>query len=232
MVHILLFHKIRNTTELLKDPNVLECDNKHDTNWWVNLSVILIILVACVKIFLSRVVQKKWKNLSATCLWGLLDPFRGSRLWTVSWWLTNCTCGWLHFPGWWWWSRDWCGYLDGCGTVWIGIFVSGLRCDLVRQYTPSEVLFLTMYDRGSFASLKTVSGSQVLACWSGIRTGWPGGSGSRVEEGWACFPVIIETIAVLNCSLTGPEPAWKLVRLLRTFWLYLKIGLCLHNLRQ
>ena len=59
VVHILLFHKIRNTTELLKDPNELGCDNKHHTNGWVNLSVILIILITCIKMFLSRVVQKK-----------------------------------------------------------------------------------------------------------------------------------------------------------------------------
>ena len=122
VVHILLFHKIRNTTELLKDPNELGCDNKHDTNGWVNLSVILIILITCIKMFLSRVVQKKKKmekiirHLSLRAARSL----QGSRLWTVSWWLTNCTCGWLYFPGLS--SRDWCRCLDWSGTVWIGIF--------------------------------------------------------------------------------------------------------------
>ena len=58
--------------------------------------------------------------------------------------------------------------------------LSGLRCDLVRWYTPSVVLFLTMYDRGSFAALRTVAGFQVLVWCSSIRTGWPGWTASRV----------------------------------------------------
>ena len=83
--------------------------------------------------------------------------------------------------------------LDGdCGLVtavgaWTGaglcaqqLVVSGLRCDLVRRYTPSVVLFLTIYDRRSFADLRTVPGFQVLVWWSSIRMGWPGWSGSWV----------------------------------------------------
>ena len=72
------------------------------------------------------------------------------------------------------------GAWTGVGLCGYEFFVCGLRCDLVRRYTPSVVLFLSMYDRGSFASLRTVSGSQVLVCCSGVRTGWPRGSGSRV----------------------------------------------------
>ena len=42
------------------------------------------------------------------------------------------------------------------------LFVSGLRCDLKGRYTPSVVLFLTIYDRGSFAALSSVPSFQVL----------------------------------------------------------------------
>ena len=54
------------------------------------------------------------------------------------------------------------GSFTGGGRGVQGIATSGLRCDLVRRYTPSVVLFLTMYDLGSFAALRTVPGFQVL----------------------------------------------------------------------
>ena len=57
----------------------------------------------------------------ATCLWGLLNLCRGFRLRTVSWWLTNCTCGWFYFPEWRRWSRDCYGYLNWWGPVCTGI---------------------------------------------------------------------------------------------------------------
>ena len=61
---------------------------------------------------------------------------------------------------------------DAAGIIWPftsaggglcvrNLAVSGLRCDLVRRYTPSVVSFLTMYDLGSFAALRTVPGCQV-----------------------------------------------------------------------
>ena len=59
--------------------------------------------------------------------------------------------------------------------------MSGLRCDLVRWYTPSVVLFLKIYDRSSFAALRTFPGFQVLLWWSTIRKGWPDWSDSRVR---------------------------------------------------
>ena len=54
------------------------------------------------------------------------------------------------------------GSCTGGGWGMQGFATSGLRCDLVGRYTPSVVLFLTMYDLGSFAVLRTVPGSQVL----------------------------------------------------------------------
>ena len=41
------------------------------------------------------------------------------------------------------------GYWDWCGLCAQERVVSGLRYDLVRRYTPSVVVFLTIYDRVS-----------------------------------------------------------------------------------
>ena len=48
--------------------------------------------------------------------------------------------------------------VDSCtggGRCAQGFAASGLRCDLVRRNTPYAVLFLTMYDLGSFAAFRT-----------------------------------------------------------------------------
>lgn len=88
------------------------------------------------------------------------------------------------------------GTWTGAGLCAQELVVSGLRCDLVRRYTPSVVLFLPLYDWGSLASLRMVPGSQVLIWWSSIHTSWPGWSGLSVRPAF-CFLVIKVTVVVL-----------------------------------
>ena len=54
------------------------------------------------------------------------------------------------------------GTWTGVGLCAQELVASGQRCDPVPQYTPSVVLFLALYDRGSFAALRTVPGFQVF----------------------------------------------------------------------
>lgn len=95
---------------------------------------------------------------------GSAKPCRGSGLWTFSWCLSICTCGWFYVPGGWWWSRYHCGYLDcvhrnllclACGgTLCVGIH--RLWCCFWR-YT-IEVLSLLS---GRFLVSRSCYGGQV-----------------------------------------------------------------------
>ena len=51
----------------------------------------------------------------------------------------------------------WC---TGGGLCVRSVVESGLRCHLVRRYTPTVVRFLTMYDTGSLGAIRTVPGSR------------------------------------------------------------------------